>query len=652
MNKIKILISMILFIVIGFKIDILAKENYKLESKNILVINSYDSKNLWELSVLKGIQEELKKNERYDINLNIEYLDSKKRNDKEYIDKFRDLLKSKYSNINVDLIVTVDDESYDAIRPEIFNEYSIFNKKPLVFIGVNQEVYLTEDEKKYITGFIDSKNKLQIIDLITRLQPDVQNINILLDNTFYNEKIKSDIVNSSYLLEKYVKINFIQSNYEEEILSKVKELNEKEVIIISGVFKDNENNYIKPKTFVNNLKEVSNVPLYTDRADYAKSGIIGGYMDIGQRNGIASAKMISRILDGEDVKNIPLTNKPGGSYLFDYNEIYNYDIDIKNIPKGSIVLNRKKHELLIPKKDKNTIVIIFSIVGFVFVTTICIIYLEKKRSSKNKKLYILAKEREKLKTDFIVNMSHEFRTPLNVIISICKLLEIKLEKDEFNKEYLFEKINKINQNSSRLTRLINNLIYISKLEAGFYECKFREVNIVYVVEEIVEESIDFANQKNIELIFDTEEEEIITCIDLEKIERAILNLLSNAIKFTNKNGKIEVYMKKTNENVSIAVKDNGIGMEKDKIEQIFHRFYQIDSSLSRSNEGSGIGLCIVDEIIKAHDGHINVYSQEHRGSTFEIILPIKHCDKEVQDKSIKNMAFREIVKLEMSDIDK
>lgn len=652
MNKIKILISMILFIVIGFKIDILAKENYKLESKNILVINSYDSKNLWELSVLKGIQEELKKNERYDINLNIEYLDSKKRKDKEYIDKFRDLLKSKYSDINVDLIVTIDDESYDAIKPEIFNEYSIFNKKPLVFIGVNQEVYLTKDEKKYITGFIDSKNKLQIIDLITRLQPDIQNINILLDNTFYNEKIKSDIVNGSYLLEKHVKINFIQSNYEEEILSTVKKLNEKEAIIISGVFKDNENNYIRPKIFVNNLKEVSNVPLYTDRADYAKSGIIGGYMDIGQKNGIASAKMISRILDGESVGNISLTNEPEGSYIFDYNEIYKYDIEIKNIPKGSIILNRKKHELLIPQKDKNAIITILLIVGFIFMATIFIVYLEKKRSSKNKKLYILAKEREKLKTDFIVNMSHEFRTPLNLIISICKLLEIKLEKEEFNKEYLLEKINKINQNSSRLTRLINNLIYISKFEAGFYECKFKEVNIVYVVEEIVEESIDFANQKNIELIFDTEQEEITTCIDLEKIERAILNLLSNAIKFTNKNGKIEVYMKKHKENVSIAIKDNGIGIPKDKIEQIFHRFYQIDSSLSRSNEGSGIGLCIVDEIIKAHDGHINVYSEEHRGSTFEIILPIKHCDKELQDKSIKNMAFREIVKLEMSDIDK
>ncbi|MCR8744859.1 sensor histidine kinase [Romboutsia lituseburensis] len=652
MNKTRILIVMILFISIGFKIDILAKEDYKAENKNILIINSYDSKNLWELSVLKGIQDELKKNGKYDINLNIEYLDSKKRSDEEYIDKFRELLKIKYSDINIDLIVTVDDESYDAIKPEIFNKHSIFNKKPLVFIGVNQEVYLTKDEKKYITGFIDSKNKLQIIDIITKLQPDIQNINILLDNTFYNEKIKYDIVNSSYLLEKYVKINFIQSNYEEEILSKVKALDKEEAIIISGVFKDKENNYIRPKIFVNNLKEVSNAPLYTDRADYAKSGIIGGYMDIGQRNGIVSAKMILRILDGESVENISLTNEPEGSYIFDYNEIYNYDIEIKNIPKGSIILNRKKHELLIPKKDKNAIAIILFIVGFIFVATMFIIYLEKKRSSQNKKLYVLAKEREKLKTDFIVNMSHEFRTPLNVIISICKLLEIKVQQDETNKDYLLEKINKINQNSNRLTRLINNLIDISKFEASLYECKFKEVNIVYVVEEVVEESIDFANQKNIDLIFDTEDEEIITCIDLEKIERAILNLLSNAIKFTNKNGKIEVYMKKYKENVSIAIKDNGIGMAKDKIEQIFHRFYQIDSSLSRSNEGSGVGLCIVDEIIKIHNGHINVYSQENKGSTFEVILPIKHCDKIVKDKSIKNMAFREVVKLEMSDIDK
>ncbi|MGL4913953.1 MAG: ABC transporter substrate binding protein [Romboutsia sp.] len=654
MKKSKVLAITLLFLVISFKIEIFATETKEKVKDEILIINSYDSKNTWEKSVLEGFYNEIKIYEEHTVNINLEYLDSKKRNDKEYIDKFKSLIETKYTNIDIDLIIAVDDEAFDLAREVIFNGKSIFYKDPLIFIGVNQEIYLTNEEKKYITGFIDVKDKLQIIDLITKLQPKVKTINILLDNTFYNRKIKSDISNSSYLLERYVKINFTQSEYEDILMNEVKKMNpDEEAIIISGVFKNKKSKVdIDPKEFVENIKTISKIPTYTDREDYAISGVIGGYVDIGRDNGVSCAKMALRVLRGETVENILLSNEPNGKYIFDYNEVYKYKIDILNIPKGSIILNKSKYQLLIPKYHKIIIGVILSVLIILIAGIIYIIHREKRHSSKNKKLYALAKEREELKTDFIVNMSHELRTPLNVIISISKLLEMKVDKGEVEKDYLLEKINKINQNSSRLRRLINNLIDISKFEAGFYEYKCDVVNIVYLIEEIVMECVDFANQKEIELIFDTEEEEIITSVDIEKIERAILNLLSNAIKFTQENGKIEVLVKRIEKNVMISVKDNGMGIAKDKLDQIFYRFYQIDSSLSRSNEGSGIGLCLVEEIVKMHDGSIKVYSEENKGSNFEITLPIKHTDEIIEDKSIKNIAFKDVVKLEMSDIDK
>ena len=250
-------------------------------------------------------------------------------------------------------------------------------------------------------------------------------------------------------------------------------------------------------------------------------------------------------------------------------------------------------------------------------------------------------------------MSHELRTPLNIIRSASTLLELKANNNEkVDNEYILDKAQRINQNSDRLIRLINNLIDITKFDSGFYECKCKNENIVYVVEDIVFATVDYANEKNLEIIFDTDAEEIITNIDKEKIERVILNLLSNAIKFTNENGKIEVYIKHDEKFVYITIKDNGIGIPKEKVDHIFNRFYQVDSILSRKNEGSGIGLCIVDEIIKMHGGKVKIKSEENEGSTFEVRLDIaddNHFEKdEMEDRTDINI--KDVVKVEMADI--
>ena len=170
-----------------------------------------------------------------------------------------------------------------------------------------------------------------------------------------------------------------------------------------------------------------------------------------------------------------------------------------------------------------------------------------------------------------------------------------------------------------------------------------------VVENIVLASVDYSTCKYIDLIFDTEEEEIIIAIDEDKIERAILNILSNAIKFTNKGVKISVYVKRLNNEVYITIEDSGIGIAKDKINEIFNRFYQISDPLKRYEEGSGIGLCIVKEIINFHGGKINVYSEVNKGTKFEIILHIYTVEKSFENSQIRDL--KQSVNLEMSDLD-
>lgn len=619
--------------------------------RKILLINSYNVESIWEYKIIKGIKEEI--NENLNINIKMEYLDTANSQNQNYLDEYLELLNTKYKDDKFDMIVTVDDEAFNMVRKELFNEKSIFYKKTVVFTGVNNSLNLTSAEKKYITGFMDGGSKVELIKFITTLQPEVKDISVIIDNTGYSKNIKNKLLENKYLLDKNINLNFIQGKNKKDILNQIKNSSDlNEALLICGIFKNEDNGEnVKPENLIEEIKQIKDVPIYTSRDEYMNKGTIGGYIDIPESCGRELGKMILKIYNEGGISKVSPVDKIGANYIVDYKQIYKYNINPLSIPKGTIVINKKYYQLLLPKSYR---------IGYLlawFATILIIIYIitkmteYKRNEAKNKKLYQMAKEREQLKTDFIANMSHELRTPLNIITSASMLLEMKSNKEEtVSSEYILDKLSHINQSSNRLRRLINNLIDISKFDSGFFECKCKNENIVYVVEDIVHEVVDYAKEKNIELIFDTEEEEIISFIDKEKIERVILNLLSNAIKFTNENGKIEVYMKSDDNFIYITIKDNGIGISKEKIDHIFQRFYQVDNLLSRGSEGSGIGLCIVDEIIRMHGGNINIESEINKGTTFEIVLNVSKSnfiDKE-EEKTDRNI--KDIVKVEMSDI--
>ena len=619
--------------------------------RKILLINSYNVESIWEYKIIKGIKEEI--NENLNINIKMEYLDTANSQNQNYLDEYLELLNTKYKDDKFDMIVTVDDEAFNMVRKELFNEKSIFYKNTVVFTGVNNSLNLTSAEKKYITGFMDGGSKVELIKFITTLQPEVKDISVIIDNTGYSKNIKNKLLENKYLLDKNINLNFIQGKNKKDILNQIKNSSDlNEALLICGIFKNEDNGEnVKPENLIEEIKQIKDVPIYTSRDDYINKGTIGGYIDIPESCGRELGKMILKIYNEGGILKVSPIDKIRANYTVDYKQIYKYNINPLSLPEGTIVINKKSYQLLLPKSYR---------IGYLlawFATILIIIYIitkmteYKRNEAKNKKLYQMAKEREQLKTDFIANMSHELRTPLNIITSASMLLEMKSQKEEtVSSEYILDKLSHINQSSNRLRRLINNLIDISKFDSGFFECKCKNENIVYVVEDIVHEVVDYAKEKNIELIFDTEEEEIISFIDKEKIERVILNLLSNAIKFTNENGKIEVYMKSDDNFIYITIKDNGIGISKEKIDHIFQRFYQVDNLLSRGSEGSGIGLCIVDEIIRMHGGKINIESEINKGTTFEIVLNVSKSnfiDKE-EEKTDRNI--KDIVKVEMSDI--
>ena len=273
----------------------------------------------------------------------------------------------------------------------------------------------------------------------------------------------------------------------------------------------------------------------------------------------------------------------------------------------------------------------------------------------NKNLLQQAIQYDRLKTEFIANVSHELKTPLNIIFSTAQLFSMYLTKDE--KEIDASKLNNytntIKQNCYRLLRLVNNFIDITKIDSGFMELNLKNHNIVEIVENITLSTAEYIQSKSRTIIFDTDVEEKIMAFDPEKMERIILNLISNATKFTKAGDQILVNFYDRGEHVFISIKDTGIGIPKDKQQNIFERFKQVDPILSRSHEGSGIGLSLVKSLVEMHGGSIEVKSKYGEGAEFLIDLPARIVAKDNNTKIVddfKNQTNVEKIQIEFSDI--
>jgi signal transduction histidine kinase len=279
---------------------------------------------------------------------------------------------------------------------------------------------------------------------------------------------------------------------------------------------------------------------------------------------------------------------------------------------------------------------------------------QRKIAERNMKLLQEAIECDKLKTEFFSNISHELRTPVNVIMSALQMCEI------FNKEELLtknkDKLKKyfiiMKQNCYRLIKLVNNLIDITRIDSGYLQLEPQNYNIVNVVEDITLSVVDYVENKGINLVFDTEVEEKIIACDPDKIERIILNLLSNSIKFTKPGGSIFINMKEEEDSIIISVKDTGIGIPVEKQKLVFERFVQVDKSLSRINEGSGIGLSLVKSLVEMHGGSIYLNSIPDMGSQFIIKLPVTTLSSSISSYNNKyiNQSNTERINIEFSDI--
>jgi signal transduction histidine kinase/ligand-binding sensor domain-containing protein/DNA-binding response OmpR family regulator len=226
-----------------------------------------------------------------------------------------------------------------------------------------------------------------------------------------------------------------------------------------------------------------------------------------------------------------------------------------------------------------------------------------------------------MKIKFFTNVSHEFRTPLTLIITPLEKILKNASNEEDRKQFQL-----IHRNARRLLNLVNQLLDFRKMEIQEVKLNLAEGDIVGFIRDLVYSFSDLSEKKNISLSFHSAMEILETHFDQDKVEKILFNLLSNAFKFTPENGKVTVTLglqkKEDAHYLELKVRDTGIGIAHDKLQKVFDRFFQSDIPDTMVNQGSGIGLSITHEFVKVHGGTIEVESEPGKGSCFTVLLPV------------------------------
>ncbi|HEQ78582.1 MAG TPA: PAS domain S-box protein, partial [Euryarchaeota archaeon] len=238
--------------------------------------------------------------------------------------------------------------------------------------------------------------------------------------------------------------------------------------------------------------------------------------------------------------------------------------------------------------------------------------------SELKKAYDELREVDELKNNIIANVRHEILTPVTVIKGNLEILEEDAESEECrnllstSKRYL-----------RKLTDIVDDLVTISKFYRKDFKLNIKRVNLVSILEKALEERKTYAEEKNVDISKDIEDKTIEIEADERYLKKGIINLLDNAIKFNKAGGNVYVHISKNGDKAVIKISDTGIGIPKGKIDEIFYPLTQLDSTIKRKYGGTGSGLAVAKKIIEIHSGELRVYSEQDKGTTFELIIPLK-----------------------------
>ena len=768
-------------VIIFFSLFTINAKAESIQRKNVLIISSYGNEvyissgyksNQWIDEIISTINQQLIESKE-NINLKMEYMSS---GEKSWL-QYYNLYKNNFSGTKFDVIVTLDDNAFSFLV-KYGNE--LFPDTPVIFSGVNNFNESILNDHSLFTGLVKSEDVEKTIDIALELHQNTKQVLVVADNA---TRIDYEKIIEGLKIFYNNRINFIFSkeNNITNLQTIISELSDNTLIYLDAQLKDDEGIKISEKEVIDTFFNQCNKPIYSKSIKQLENGSVGGMITNGTKLGTEVGKLVLRVLNGEKPYKIPVVVDSSHNYVFNYDKLQQFNIDIKALPKGAEIIGMPENTYEIPKEIIIASVIILLMIfclGLIFIKfhirkrklaerllgnsksvistlinstpnivyfknpdntfieinstalnifnintneykniiessyipinknnlfreweikdkevwekgTICrseeVIFYEKENCNKiydilriplfnddgtaqgliflgiditDHKIKEENQQRikellyyDELRTNFFSNISHELKTPLNLIFSALQVIELKINISNNDEKSISKYTSTMRQNCYRLLRIIDNLIDITKIDAGHFFTDYSNKDIVSVIENIVLSIVEYVESKGISITFDTDIEEQVMAFDPDAIERIILNLLSNAIKFTPNGGNIEVSISKRGNNMVISVKDSGVGIPLEKQTSVFEKFVQVDKSLSRNREGSGIGLSLVKELVTLHEGTIKLESDLGKGSEFIIELPIRVVDEDKNSHQLDSYKDKvERIMIEFSDI--
>ncbi len=592
-----------------------------LQSKKVLLLYSYHATFITSDNLLAGVRSIL---DKYNLNLDIEYMDSKRQNDDAYLKQLYALIKEKISRRKpYDAIIVSDD---NALKFALKCQEDIFKNVPVVFMAVNNlENAEKMDSNPYVTGVVEAITPLQTISLAKKLHPSLKSITLLADGTLSGQ---ADVATVEKLYGKFPDLLFNLLSLDNYTWNEVSELlrhqSQDTILLRLAAFRDKNGLVLSYKESTQLIVSNSSVPVYVLREHGVQNGAFGGNVVSFFEQGRQAALLVEKILKGENVQSMKVVRNSPNRYMFNYPSLRRFGIDESLLPPDSIILNRPPS---IFEQYSQYVWTTLIAIGLLFIFVVFLLFeisarhkvervlkdhqdhLEDKVRARTIELEAANKDLE----SFSYSVSHDLRAPLRGIDGYSQIL-----LDDYADKLDAEGVNyltRIRIGAQRMAQLIDDILELSRVT----RCKLvsESLNLSAMAQEVAERLKKNYNNRDIDLHI---EENVTAQGDRHLVEVALENLFDNAWKYTSKtsHAHIEFGRRASGSQTVYYLSDNGAGFDMKYSNKLFRAFQRLHAV--EDFPGTGIGLASVYRVIDRHGGRVWVEAEEGKGATFYFTL--------------------------------